>query len=163
MNTTLQHSHASPPRRALKSLRSRAGGFTMMEVLIAILVLAVGLLGLAGMQAAGIKNNANANLRTQASILAYDMIDRMRANATLAVGGAYNVAVTDAAPTTNDTLAKQDLIQWLGDLAAILPSGDGIITVNSATRLATVTVQWTERDVGNASGVTKSFQYSSRL
>ena len=55
-------------------------GFTLIEVLIAMLVLAVGLLGLAGLQATSLKNNQSAYNRSQATQLAYDMADRMRAN-----------------------------------------------------------------------------------
>ena len=55
-------------------------GFTLIEVLIAMLVLAVGLLGLAGMQATGIRNNLSAYNRSLATQLAYDMADRMRSN-----------------------------------------------------------------------------------
>jgi type IV pilus assembly protein PilV len=55
-------------------------GFTLTEVLIAVLVLAVGLLGLAGLQLAGMKSNHSAYLRSQATIVAYDLLDRMRAD-----------------------------------------------------------------------------------
>ena len=55
-------------------------GFTLLEVLIAIVVLSFGLLGMAGLQANGVKNTHSANLRTLAVHQAYDMADRMRAN-----------------------------------------------------------------------------------
>ena len=55
-------------------------GFTLIEVLISMLILAVGLLGLAGLQATGLRNNLSAYNRSQATQLAYDMADRMRAN-----------------------------------------------------------------------------------
>ena len=55
-------------------------GFTLIEVLIAMLVLSLGLLGLAGVQARSLKNNVSAYNRAQATQLAYDMADRMRAN-----------------------------------------------------------------------------------
>ncbi len=57
-------------------------GFTLIEVLIAMLVLAVGLLGLAGLQATSLRNNQSAYNRSQATQLAYDLADRMRANFT---------------------------------------------------------------------------------
>ena len=55
-------------------------GFTLIEVLIAMIILAVGLLGLAGLQATTLKNNQSAYNRIKATQLAYDIADRMRAN-----------------------------------------------------------------------------------
>ena len=57
-------------------------GFTLIEVLIAMIVLAVGLLGLAGLQATSLRNNQSAYNRIKATQLAYDIADRMRANYT---------------------------------------------------------------------------------
>jgi type IV pilus assembly protein PilV len=57
-------------------------GFTLIEVLVAMVVLTVGLLGLAGLQATSLKNSQNAYYRSVATQLAYDMADRMRANFT---------------------------------------------------------------------------------
>ena len=54
------------------------GGFTLVEVLVTVIVVAIGLLGLAGVQLAGMRSNHSAYLRTQATIAAYDLIDRMR-------------------------------------------------------------------------------------
>ena len=55
-------------------------GFTMIEVLIAMVILAIGLLGLAALQAVGMRNNHSALSRFQATLSAYDMADRMRSN-----------------------------------------------------------------------------------
>ena len=55
-------------------------GFTMLEVLIAIIIFSFGLLGLAGLQLVSLANNLSANSRSTATALAYDMADRMRAN-----------------------------------------------------------------------------------
>ena len=55
-------------------------GFTLIEVLIAMIILAVGLLGLAGLQATSLRNNQSAYNRSVATQLAYDIADRMRAN-----------------------------------------------------------------------------------
>src|SRR3569833_497143 len=65
-------------------------GFTMKEVLVSVVVLSVGMLGVAGLQATGPRTNHSAYLRSQAPALAYDMIDRMRANKTAITSGAYN-------------------------------------------------------------------------
>jgi len=68
----------------------RQSGFTLLEVLVAILVLSIGLLGLAGLMASSIRNNHSAYQRTQATWLAYDMIDRMRVNRANAITSANN-------------------------------------------------------------------------
>ena len=60
--------------------RRRSTGFSIIEVLVALLVLAIGLLGLAALQAQGLRFNHDAYVRTQATHLAYDIIDRMRSN-----------------------------------------------------------------------------------
>ena len=62
------------------SSMTKSRGFTLLEILIAVGVLSIGLLGIAGLQALGQRSNHSAYLRSQATALAYDMIDRMRAN-----------------------------------------------------------------------------------
>ena len=60
----------------------RESGFSLIEVLVALLVLSIGLLGLAALQAQGLRFNHDAYVRTQATNLAYDIVDRMRVNNT---------------------------------------------------------------------------------
>ena len=74
----------------------RQRGFSLIEVLIAILVLAIGLLGMANMQASGMRSTHGAYLRTQATFLAGDILDSMRANVTAARGGSYDIAFIDS-------------------------------------------------------------------
>lgn len=56
------------------------GGFSLLEVLVAVLVLSVGLLGIAGLHVFGLRSNLEAQFRTQATFLAQEMADRIRAN-----------------------------------------------------------------------------------
>lgn len=127
-------------------------GFTMIEVLIAVLVLAVGLIGLAGMQAGGLRMNNSAYLRSQATVLAEDLADRARANFSGSYNGAYDVgsdSVTDQNACTNNsrcedpgTLAIHDVATWQADIAARLPGGQGTIcrdgnSPNDGTGVAT--------------------------
>ena len=73
-------------------------GVTMLEVLIAILIISVGLLGTAGLQAVGLRASIAANERTAATLLAYDAADRMRANmAGVALGAYHNYTATQNA------------------------------------------------------------------
>lgn len=120
----------------------RQRGAGLVEVMVALVILAVGLLGIAGLQLASLQNNHSAALRSQAVTLCYDALDRMRANRNAANLGDYTTAFADAAPT-GTTIAEQDLREWKLTVGA-LPSGAGAI--NSAAvggrLLFTVTVQW---------------------
>lgn len=112
-------------------------GFTLLEVLVALVILSVGLLGLAGLQTTGIRNNHSANLRSQATILAYDIADRIRANKTNSA--AYAVAI-GGDPSGGGTLAEGDIDEWLNALSERLPDGDGSIEINA--EIVTIQVQW---------------------
>ena len=123
----------------------RQSGFTLLEVLIAILVLSIGLLGLAGLMASSIRNSHSAYQRTQATWLAYDMIDRMRVNRATAIASANNYDIPIATATSGSTgLAGTDVTNWKTLLANALPAGDGSVDVNTTTRAVTVIVQWND-------------------
>src|SRR5690606_35939345 len=105
-------------------------GFSLIEVLVALLVLSVGLLGLAMLQIEGLKHNTDAYYRTQATVLAYDIMDRMRANSDAARNGDYVSTAIPAEETCGDTssgcgspaaLASYDLHHWYTQLKAALP------------------------------------------
>lgn len=120
-----------PLNRLIKPV-GRSGcdsGFTMIEVLVAVIVLSVGLLGLAGLQATGLRNNHSATLRSIASLQAYDIADRMRAN--------------------QGPLAAADLAAWNADNASLLPSGSGTVALSAAgpPLIYTVTLLWTDQSL----------------
>ncbi|CAI8877083.1 type IV pilus modification protein PilV [Methylocaldum szegediense] len=135
----------------------RCSGFTLLEVLVAILVLAIGLLGLAGLQVAGLRADHSAFHRSQATMLAYDILDVLRANRQDARNGAYNLNLEDGAPIGNSR-AAQDLNRWLAELANRLPEGDGGVTV--VNNLVTVIVQW---DDSRGTEAPQQFQVQSQL
>ena len=114
----------------------------MIEVLIALVVTSVGLLGLAALQATSLKVNHGAYLRAQATLLAHEMADRMRANRLAATSGDYDLTF-EQTPTGSGTVAKADLVDWHATLARELPGGDGFIDV-AANGLALVRVQWND-------------------
>jgi len=95
-------------------------GFTLIEILVTVVVLAIGLLGLAGLQAAGLSFSSTAAQRSQATSLAYDIIDRMRANVNVARAGNYNIALGTATPA-GATVAAIDLQQWRQAVINLLP------------------------------------------
>jgi len=109
-------------------------GFTLIEVLIAVLVLAIGLIGLAGIQAGGLQMNDSAYMRSQASILAQDIADRARANTRGFRNGAYDdpsAGITSSCQTRDGCTAKEmaqtDVKVWQDSVAALLPDGEGTI------------------------------------
>lgn len=130
----------------------RQGGFSMVEVLVSLLVLSLGLLGLAALQSNGMKATHSAYLRSQAALYAHDILDRMRANREAARAGDYNLSLNDPAPVCNPTaydLEDCDRAQWRADLSS-LPDGKGAVTYDPATQLATVKVQWNDERAGGS-------------
>ena len=128
-----------------------------MEVLIALLILSIGLLGLASLQTNGLRSNQMASMRTTATQLANDIADRMRANPTGVDAQNYVIATSDADPVipvgetcegsscTAAQMATYDLAQWRGAVRA-LPGGTSAIvrTVTGTVVTHTVTVYWDE-------------------
>jgi type IV pilus assembly protein PilV len=115
-------------------------GFSMIEVLVAVIVLSIGLLGLAGLQSVGLAHNQSASLRSTASIMAYGILDSMRANRLIADEGGYNHTLGDPAPV-GTTIPEQDVGAWINELEDRLPAGTGAIDIDAAGRI-TITIQW---------------------
>lgn len=124
-------------RTAIRSRLQR--GVTLLEVLVSLLILSLGLLGYAGLQAVTVKNNHNAYLRSQATTMAYNVLDRMRANR---AGISGYVAAYGAAPSGADALT------WKADLEARLPYGEAAITYDATTGAATVSIKWFDSSTG---------------
>ena len=129
----------------------RQRGASLIEVLVAIVIVSFGLLGVAGIIVNALKNSHSAYGRSQASWLANDIIDRMRANRIAAegVGKPYDLAY-ETTPTGN-TIAAADLIAWRAALSATLPSGTGRVSMNPTTLKVTVTVRWDDSRAKNGS------------
>ena len=134
------------PQRAAAERRT-SGGFTLVEVLVTLVILSVGLLGIAALHTASLRNNLDSALRSQASALAADIADRMRANRNAALDLQYNLALGDATPalTGTPTLAQRHLNAWRTLLGQVLPGGTGSVAVDPATDICLITVQWGER------------------
>lgn len=128
----------SNPRNRRNSRAGQQRGFTLIEILVAALVLAIGLLGMATLQAVSMQFNHGALLRTQATHLIYEITDAMRANANLARNGDYNIAFGET--PSGSGLTSDDLSEWTARLATVLPAGQGEIAVVGG--IATVSVRW---------------------
>lgn len=120
--------------------RRHISGLSLIEVLIAVLIVTVGLLGLAGLQGFSLRNNTSAYFRSQANALAYDILDSMRANRVNAAKGDYVVAVS-ADSSSIASRAASDISFWLDNLRHYLPAGDGEISCD-ANAFCVVTVFW---------------------
>ena len=130
----------------VRRLRTRrVSGFSLIEVLVAVLVVAVGVLGIAGLQLVTLRVSTGSVMRTQANQLAYNIVDRMRANPAanyaIGMGDDAPAIVRDCEALTCNAIQMVafDTSGWLNDVAA-LPSGDGSIAV--AGGIVTVTLQW---------------------
>jgi type IV pilus assembly protein PilV len=120
----------------------RSAGFSLVEVLISIVILSVALLGTAGLTAASLKSTNASYYRSQATVLADDILDRMRANVIKARGGQYNVdeGIPTGAP---NSLERFDCDEWLATLADTLPGGEGTVTVDPGAN-ATIIITWSD-------------------
>ena len=134
-------------------------GFTLIEALVAVVVLGIGLSGMAGLQILSFRSGQQAYQRTQASLLAYDIVDRMRANVPAVLAGDYDTGFGDnvsalelcfgiTADCTPAEFADHDRRMWRRALNTSLPGGSGAVAtaVVGGQTQATVTVQWVEAD-----------------
>lgn len=138
---------------------SRQRGVTMIEVLVSVLILSIGLLGLAALQSSSLQFNHSAHMRTVSNNLAYDMADRMRANREAALAGEYDIGYEDPAPV-GATVAEDDVAEWRAAIGQSLPSGTGRIAVDPGAGAATIGVRWT--DTRGDEGVV-TFEMRTRL
>jgi len=129
-------------------IRGVQSGVTLIEVMVALLVLAIGLLGFAGMQTKGIVTGRQAYLHSTAAFLAEDMAERIRANVKQAAS--YSMAFGDAGQnnhcdTTSCTDAQMiawDQFKWQSQIARVLPNGFGqISTVQGSNPYVTATIK----------------------
>ena len=145
----------------LFSNKRKATGFTLIEVLVTMLILAVGLLGIAALQLKGLQFNHDSALRSQISNLAYDIADRMRLADSVSAalpaqyvrnyqaGSAQPAACNNAVYPTTTGNVDIDQSCWYDAVDAALPPGPGStanITFNAGSSQYTVTLGWTDRE-----------------
>jgi len=137
-------------------------GISLLEVLITVVILAAGLLGVASMQVLGMQENHSAYMRSQTSVLAYDVMDRMRNNRNVALttndylmnfgdttSFTTNCALATCTPTET---ADYDLAMWTANIAATLPQGQGQTSFDAANEIYTVQIRWRDSRRGDRDG-----------
>jgi type IV pilus assembly protein PilV len=137
--------------RAASTTRHRQRGFSMIEVLIALVLLAVGLLGYALLQTMSLRFTQSANLRTQATTLAYDLLDQMRANRFAA--GWYSTASFNAGeidttaatcnPATGAVTVQAKVQRWQCQVVRTLgPTARAQVAMNNGN--VNVQISWND-------------------
>ena len=130
-------------------------GMTLIEVLVALLILSVGLLGAAALQLNALKYTDSARMTSQASFIAYDMMDRIRANA------AADYTVTPPTSGNPNVARDQDLYDFTSNIIGFGgPSATGSISLNQ--RVYTITISWDDSRAANSAESRRSFVLSSR-
>ncbi|MGD9888546.1 MAG: type IV pilus modification protein PilV [Halothiobacillaceae bacterium] len=125
--------------------RTKQHGFSLLEALIAALVLSIGLLGVAALQANALKNNQSSLERSMAVAQSYSILDAMRANVVAARNNAYNTGGNVCAvPAAGATLATQDINRWITNLQAALNDTAACGNINCAANVCTITVTWSD-------------------
>lgn len=137
-------------KRTPPSSPGQQAGIGLIEILVAVLILAIGILGVASTQVVSMQMNAQSQSRSQAVLLAEDLLDRIRANPNnpggyaLAQGAANNgQCVTGFVPGTGN-VTNDDLQSWDNSLACMLPAAQRAVAVNG--NIVTVTIDWDQDD-----------------
>ena len=129
----------------------RSAGFSLIEVLVSMVILSIALLGLASLMAASLKSSNTSYYRSQATVLADDILDRMRANIAAARGQQYDVAAGPSFIAAAGTMARFDCEEWADTVAQNLPAG--VATASVFNGVATIVISW---DDGTSSFTTMS-------
>lgn len=120
-------------------------GVSLIEVMVSVLILSIGLLGIAAMQATALRNTQSSMERSQAVIHSYAILDSMRANIQQARANQYDIGWTCAAPAATNIVTR-DIADWINRMGvngSNLKDGCGRITCD-ATDLCTVEVRWND-------------------
>lgn len=155
----------------LAQLRPRQQGFTLIEVLVAIVVFSFGMLGMVGLQAAAMQANRESRMQNQATALARELAEMMRGNKVIAVKTAaadnpylvelsvgaltiatpsYCLSVSNAADGCSSpaAVAAAQMTDWLARLDAALPGAQVSVCFDSAPYASTGMPQWTCNSTG---------------
>jgi type IV pilus assembly protein PilV len=135
-----------------RTIRQR--GFSMIEVLITLFIVAIGVLGMAGLQFVSLKNANSSASRYQATLLAQDLAERMRANKKAALAGNYVITAlkTDGtAPSCTSCspadFAARDIYEWSQLLLGALPGASAAVSFSAGSY--TIQLGWVEQQTGS--------------
>lgn len=151
---------ACPNTRFPQDLPLHQVGMTLVEVLVAVLILAIGLLGAAVIQLNALKYTDSARMTSQASFIAYDMLDRIRANS----AADYAWERSERAPASSATASVRD--QDLHDFEANIlgfagESAKGSVSISANE--VTVSISWDDSRSANSPGARETFILTSRV
>lgn len=150
--------HVMENRRSVNTIGQR--GTSLVEVLVTILITSIGILGVASLQAVAMKMTHSSYLRTQATLLASDLAERMLSNPSVryAVSKNYPGTRVKTCKTANSSFAcsptqlrDQDIFQWVQAARAALPNA--IVQVagsGNETSLHTITIEWNDSSTDQA-------------
>jgi type IV pilus assembly protein PilV len=137
----------------IHATNDRQRGFSLVEVLITLVIMSVGMLGIAGLYVQSMQAGRTSMFRHHAVTLAGDVADRIRANPTADIAytapvGVNNNCVLGGVDCTSTQMAANDILLWKAQAANTLPGGDVTIVLTPAAGLTPptyqITVSWTE-------------------
>ena len=151
--------------------KQQQSGFSLLEVMIAVMILSVGVLGIAALQTTSSVMTESSVHRGQAAALATEIVERMRVNLAEAKAGNYDISVLPTLTTncigpskdcSTSELKEHDLRVWSDRVAALLPSGNATISSSADNGSdpvdITVTLQWDDSRGRNAA-VSQAFTF----
>jgi len=138
----------------------RESGFTLLEILVTVIILAIGLLGVASLQNTSIKLSYDAYLRSQAALLSYDLMDRVRSNPNQAYS--FDTISNGSKPTGDPTacislstdcspaaIANSDMVAWYEEASSVFADGKFSLTETSTStatiRRYEIKINWQDR------------------
>ena len=137
-------------RKTRQGFRRYAAGFSLVEVLIALVIMSVGMLGIAGLYVEGMKAGRTSTFRHHAVTVAGDIADRIRANPRGGVDyegpGGNNNCVLGNVDCNEAQMAANDIALWKAQADAMLPNGTVTITYDDTVtpNTYTIVVGWSE-------------------
>lgn len=164
INTTMQHKHTRSHKQSSLALKQK--GTTLIEILVAVLILSFGLLGLAALQTRALQGNQSSMQRSQAIMLSNYMLDAMRIDRIQASAGVYNLDRCGAVSSTASTLAEANIKAWLNTAQTNLggtPDNPvcGVIACTIGAFNCTVNIRWDDSKAGGLAN--QSVQVASTM
>ncbi len=144
---------------------AQSAGFSLIEVLVTVVIVSIGLLGIAGLQMSSLKNNDSSFLRSKSTIFSNDMIDYLRANRQQAIAGNYNIDLSSfsalSTPSGTPTIAETDRYRWFKQIDDNLPNAKAAINCD-ANAVCAIRVEWDDSRAEGSSS-TKHLILSAQL